>query len=393
MGNTRVARDYYGVLGVRRDASPDEIKRAYRRLARELHPDVNPDQSARDRFAEVKAAYEVLADPEKRRIVDLGGDPLDNGARAGGGDPFAGFGGLGDIMDAFFGGMTGAGGARGPRGRVQPGADALIRMRLTLEECAAGLTRELTVDTAVLCSECAGSGCAPGTAPAVCDICGGRGEVQSVQRSFLGQVVTSRTCPSCRGLGEVIPEPCHQCGGDGRVRARRMVAVKMPAGVADGMRVRLAGQGEVGSGGGPAGDLYVEVEEAPHEVFTREGVDLHCVLPLPMTAAALGTTVRLPSLFEGEELELDIEPGTQTGTVRTLRGRGMPRLRSSGRVDGRGDLVVHLDVVTPTKLDARQTELLRELAALRGEEQPDLSLNGRNGGGLFSRLRGGRSAR
>jgi molecular chaperone DnaJ len=393
MRNTRVARDYYGVLGVDKDASPDEIKRAYRRLARELHPDVNPDQSAKDRFAEVKVAYEVLSDPEKRRIVDLGGDPLDNGGRPGAGDPFAGFGGLGDIMDAFFGGMGGTGGGRGPRSRVQPGADALIRMRLTLEECAVGLTKELTVDTAVLCSECTGSGCAPGTSPTICDICGGRGEVQSVQRSFLGQVVTSRTCPSCRGLGEVIPDPCRQCGGDGRVRARRTVTVKMPAGVADGMRVRLAGQGEVGPGGGPAGDLYVEVEETPHEVFTREGVDLHCVLPLPMTAAALGTTVRLPILFEGEELELDIEPGTQNGTVRTLRGRGMPRLRSSGRVDGRGDLMVHIEVLTPTRLDARQTELLRELAALRGEEQPDLSLNGRNGGGLFSRLRGGRSPR
>ena len=388
-----MARDYYGALGVRTDAGPDEIKRAYRRLARELHPDVNPDPQARERFAEVKAAYEVLSDPEKRRIVDLGGDPLDNGAgRASAGDPFAGFGGLGDIMDAFFGTATGGGG-RGPRSRVQPGADALIRMRLTLEECAAGLTKELTVDTAVLCSECTGSGCAPGTSPEVCDICAGRGEVQSVQRSFLGQVVTSRPCPNCRGLGQVIPDPCRQCGGDGRVRARRTVLVKMPAGVADGMRVRLAGQGEVGPGGGPAGDLYVEVEEAPHEIFTREGVDLHCVLPLPMTAAALGTTVRLPTLTEGEELELEVEPGTQTGTVRTLRGKGMPRLRSTGRVDGRGDLMVHIDVLTPTKLDARQAELLRELAALRGDEQPDLALNGRNGGGLFSRLRGSRSGR
>jgi molecular chaperone DnaJ len=393
MGNSRVARDYYGALGVSADAGPDDIKRAYRRLARELHPDVNPDPGARERFSEVKAAYEVLSDPEKRRVVDLGGDPLGNGGgRTAGGDPFAGFGGLGDIMDAFFG--TAAGGGRGPRSRVQPGADALIRMRLSLEECAAGLTKELTVDTAVLCSECTGSGCAPGTSPAMCDICNGRGEVQSVQRSFLGQVVTSRPCPNCRGLGQVIPDPCRQCAGDGRVRARRSVAVKMPAGVADGMRVRLAGQGEVGSGGGPAGDLYVEVEEAPHDVFTREGVDLHCVLPLPMTAAALGTTVRLPALTDDEELELDVEPGTQSGTVRTLRGKGMPRLRSTGRVDGRGDLMVHIEVITPTKLDSRQTELLRELAALRGDEQPDLAVNGRNAGGLFSRLRGsGRSAR
>jgi molecular chaperone DnaJ len=394
MRNARVARDYYGTLGVASDAGADEIKRAYRRLARELHPDVNPDVGARERFAEVKAAYEVLSDPDKRRIVDRGGDPLDNGAgRGGAGDPFGGFGGLGDIMDAFFGSAAGGAAGRGPRSRVQAGADALIRMRLTLEECAAGLTRELAVDTAVLCSDCTGSGCAPGTDPAICDICNGQGEVQSVQRSFLGQVVTSRACPNCRGLGQVIPDPCRQCGGDGRVRARRSVTVKMPGGVADGMRVRLSGQGEVGPGGGPAGDLYVEVEEAPHDVFTREGVDLHCVLPLPMTAAALGTTVRLPLLTDGEELELDIEPGTQTGSVRTLRGRGMPRLRSTGRVDGRGDLMVHVEVVTPTKLDARQTELLRELASLRAEEQPDLAVNGRNGGGLFSRLRGGRSPR
>src|SRR3954451_4461448 len=374
MGNARVARDYYGILGVGSDAGPDEIKRAYRRLARELHPDVNPDAAAQERFREVSAAYEVLSDPEKRRIVDLGGDPLGNGggAGAGAGDQFGAFG-FGDIMDAFFGG-AGGGRGRGPRSRVQPGADALIRMPLTLEECATGITRDLTVDTAVLCSVCTGSGCAPGSAPTMCDICNGRGEVQSVQRSFLGQVVTSRPCPNCRGFGEVIPEPCSQCGGDGRVRSRRTVGVRIPAGVADGMRVRLAHQGEVGSGGGPAGDLYVEVDEVPHEVFTRDGADLHCTVQLPMTAAALGTTLDLPTLSGTEELR--IEPGTQTGTVRTLRGKGMPRLRSTGRVDGQGDLMVHVDVVVPTRLDREQTELLRSLAALRGEEQPDLAAGG-----------------
>jgi molecular chaperone DnaJ len=383
-----VARDYYGILGVGRDAGPDEIKRAYRRLARELHPDVNTDDGAQNRFQEVRDAYEVLSDPEKRRIVDLGGDPLDNGAAAGSrGDPFGAFG-FGDIMDAFFGGSTGAA-SRGPRSRVQPGADALIRMQLGLEECATGISRELTVDTAVVCNECSGSGCAPGSAPRECDICGGRGEVQSVQRSFLGQVVTSRPCPNCRGFGEVIPDPCRQCGGDGRVRARRSVTVKIPPGVADGMRVRLAGQGEVGSGGGPAGDLYVEVEELTHELFTRDGVDLHCTVRLPMTAAALGTTLPLPTLDGTEELQ--IEPGTQAGTIRTLRGKGMPRLRSTGRVDGYGDLMVHVDVVVPSKLDAQQTELLRQLAELRGEEHPAQSASARNGG-LFSRLRtrGGR---
>jgi molecular chaperone DnaJ len=287
-------------------------------------------------------------------------------------------------MDAFFGGGAAGGRSRGPRSRVQPGADALIRMQLTLEECATGVTRDLAVDTAVVCPECTGSGASPGTGPAMCEICAGRGEVQSVQRSFLGQVVTSRPCPNCRGFGEVLPDPCRQCGGDGRVRSRRNVGVRIPAGVADGMRVRLAHQGEVGPGGGPAGDLYVEVDEIPHDVFTRDGADLHCTVQLPMTAAALGTTLDLPTLAGTEELH--IEPGTQTGTVRTLRGKGMPRLRSTGRVDGQGDLMVHVDVVVPTKLDREQTELLRKLAALRGEEQPDLAAGGRHDG-LFSRLR------
>ena len=383
MGNAGGARDYYGILGVGRDAGPDEIKRAYRKLARELHPDVNPDAAAQERFAEVSAAYEVLSDPEKRRIVDLGGDPLGNGGAAGSaGDPFSSFG-LGDIMDAFFGGGATGGRTRGPRSRVQAGADALIRMQLTLEECATGVVRDLTVDTAVVCPECTGSGATPGTGTATCDICGGRGEVQTMQRSFLGQVVTSRACPNCRGFGEVIPDPCRQCGGDGRVRSRRSVGVRIPAGVADGMRVRLAHQGEVGPGGGPAGDLYVEVDEVPHDVFTRDGADLHCTVQLPMTAAALGTTLALPTLGGAEEL--DIEAGTQTGTVRTLRGKGMPRLRSTGRVDGHGDLMVHVDVVVPTRLDKEQSDLLRRLAALRGEEQPDLGAGHRDG--LFSRLR------
>ena len=386
MGNAGVARDYYGILGVGSDAGPDEIKRAYRRLARELHPDVNPDAAAQERFAEVSAAYEVLSDPEKRRIVDLGGDPLGNGGGAGA---------RAATRSAPSGSATSwtpssaevppAARTRGPRSRVQPGADALIRMQLTLEECATGVTRDLAVDTAVLCAECTGSGAAPGSRPTSCDICGGRGEVQSVQRSFLGQVVTSRPCPNCRGFGEVIPEPCRQCGGDGRVRSRRTVGVRIPAGVADGMRVRLAHQGEVGSGGGPAGDLYVEVDEVPHEVFTRDGADLHCTVQLPMTAAALGTTLELPTLAGSEELH--IEPGTQTGTVRTLRGKGMPRLRSTGRVDGQGDLMVHVDVVVPTRLDKEQADLLRQLAQLRGEEQPDLGVGNRNGHGLFSRLR------
>jgi molecular chaperone DnaJ len=383
----KVARDYYGILGVAQNATQDEIKRAYRKLARQLHPDVNPNEEAR--FKEVTAAYEVLSNPEKRRIVDLGGDPLDSGGggRAGG-DPFAGFG-LGDIMDAFFGASSGGG--RGPRSRVQPGSDALIRLDMTLEECAAGATRELTVDTAILCDRCHGAGTSGNSQPVRCDTCNGRGEVQSVQRSFLGQVVTSRPCPVCRGYGEVIPDPCQQCSGDGRVRSRRTISVNIPAGVAEGMRVRLAGQGEVGPGGGPAGDLYVEVEEHPHEIFERDGADLHCVVQIPMTTAALGATLPLKTL-DGEE-ELQIDPGTQPNTQLVLTGRGMPKLRSTGRVDGRGDLHVHLEVVVPTKLDAAQSALLRDLAELRGETEPSLSHNGKGGGGLFSRLRASRGNR
>ncbi|PRW64131.1 molecular chaperone DnaJ [Actinopolyspora mortivallis] len=388
-----MAKDYYGILGVSKDATQDQIKRAYRKLARELHPDVNKEEGAQERFREVSTAYEVLSDPKKRQVVDLGGDPMDNGggaagARAGG-DPFAGFGGLGDIMDAFFGGGAGGAAGRGPRSRVQQGSDALLRLELTLEECARGVNRDVTVDTAVVCDACQGGGSSAGTAPSTCDTCDGRGEIQSVQRSFLGQVMTSRPCPVCRGFGEVITDPCQQCGGDGRVRSRRTITVKIPAGVGDGMRVRLAGEGEVGPGGGPAGDLFVEVEEQPHERFVRDGADLHCTVQVPMTAAALGTVVTIETL-EGEE-ELTVEPGTQPGTEYVLDGQGLPKLRSNGRVSGHGDLHVHLDVVVPTKLDEHQADLLRQLASSRGEEQPEptVSASG-NGhrGGIFSRFRG-----
>src|SRR3954447_9700327 len=358
-----MATDYYAVLGLARGATDNEIKRAYRRLARDLHPDVNPDPEAKERFQEVNRAYQALTDPDKRRIVDLGGDPFDTRGGGMGGSPFggAGVGGPGGLMDAFFGGGTTS---RGPRSRVRAGGDALIRVELDLDETVFGTTKDITVDTAVLCDMCTGAGTAPGTHATTCTTCSGRGEVQSVQRSFLGQVVATRPCPTCAGTGQVIPEPCPQCGGDGRVRARRNIPVKVPAGVEDGMRIRLTGHGEVGPGGGPAGDLYVEIAERPHDVFTRDGEDLHCRVTLPMTAAALGTTLTLETL-DGQE-EVDIRPGTQSGSVLTLRAKGAPRLRATGR----GNLMVHVEVETPTRLDAEQEKLLRELASLRGEDRP-----------------------
>jgi molecular chaperone DnaJ len=344
-------------------------------LARQLHPDVNPDAETQERFKEITVAYEVLSDPEKRQMYDLGGDPLSamGGASSGFG---AGFAGLGDIMDAFFGG----GATRGPRSRVRSGADALIQVSLDLTEAAFGVTKELTIDTAVVCSACTGEGTAPGTHPETCPSCQGRGEISQVTRSFLGQIMTSRPCPQCGGVGQIIRHPCAECGGDGRVRSRRTITVDIPPGVAHGMRIRLSGQGEVGPGGGPAGDLYVEIEERRHPIFEREGSDLHCTVTLPMTAAALGTTVKLEGL-DGV-LDIDIRPGTQPGTVIPLRGRGVPHLRGSGR----GDLLLHVDVQTPTRLDAEQERLLRELAALRGDQMPAGEFKpGQQG--LFSRLR------
>jgi molecular chaperone DnaJ len=371
-----VARDYYGLLGVSRNASDADIKRAYRKLARELHPDINPDEAAQAKFKEISVAYEVLSDPEKRRIVDRGGDPLENAATANG---FPGFGGLGDVFEAFFGGGAAS---RGPTGRVRPGSDSLLRMRLDLAECAAGVTKQVTVDTAVLCDGCQGRGTNGNSAPIACDTCGGRGEVQTVQRSLLGQVMTSRPCPTCRGVGEVILDPCYQCGGDGRVRSRREISVKIPAGVGGGMRVRLAAQGEVGPGGGPAGDLYVEVHEKAHDIFVRDGDDLHCTISVPMVDAALGTTVTVDAILDGLT-EITIPAGTQPGSVTTRRGHGMPHLRSGVR----GDLHVHVEVVVPDRLDHRDAELLRELKTRRNRDVPEVRSTQGATSGLFSRLR------
>lgn len=371
-----MSQDLYDLLGVARDADGDAIKKAYRRLARQLHPDVNPDPESQEKFKQVSMAYEVLSDPQKRSAYDRGADPFGGGGQAGFGQG-AGFS-FTDIMDAFFGGGgQGGGQGRGPRPRVRRGQDALIRLEVDLADAAFGVTREIKVDTAVLCSTCHGDGAAPGSHPVPCETCRGQGEVAQVQRSFLGEIRTLRPCAACRGFGTIIPDPCRECSGDGRVRSRRSLTVKIPAGVDTGTRVQLTEQGEVGPGGGPAGDLYVEIHVAEHPTFRRHGNDLQCTVTVPMTAAALGTTIMLPTLEadvvadpeEPTELEtsfeIEVRPGTQSGTEQVLRGRGVPGLRG-----GRGDLVVTIAVETPGRLDARQEELLRELAALRGEEAP-----------------------
>ncbi|GAA0400810.1 chaperone protein DnaJ 2 [Acrocarpospora corrugata] len=370
-----MAKDYYATLGVRRDASQDEIKKAYRRLARELHPDVNPDPQTQERFKEITQAYEVLSDPQKRQMHDLGGDPF-----GGGGAGAAGFGQgfpFSDIMDAFFGTASAS---RGPRSRARRGRNATIRVELDLAESGFGTTRELVVDTAVLCEVCQGSGAAAGTHPDTCDMCHGRGEVSQVTRSFLGQVMTSRPCPQCGGYGSVIRHPCQECSGDGRVRTRRTIKVRIPAGVEDGTHIQLAGEGEIGPGGGPPGDLFLEIVERPHAIFERRGDDLHCTVQIPMTAAALGTSLSMETL-DGTE-EIDVRPGTQSGQVIPLYGRGVQRLNETGR----GDLLIHVNVETPLKLDAQQEELLRELSRLRNEERPPGKFTpGQQG--FFSRLK------
>ena len=366
--------DYYALLGVARDATPDEIKKAYRKLARELHPDVNPDLQSQERFKIITAAYEVLSDPEKRQMFDLGGDPLSS---SGGGNS-QGFD-FGDIMDAFFGG---GGGQRGPRTRARRGQDAMIRIQITLSAAVFGETRDITVDTAAGCATCGGKGTASNSEAVPCVMCKGRGEVQQVQRSFLGQVMTSRPCPTCQGFGSTIPHPCHECAGDGRVRTRRTITIKVPPGVDTGTRIQLTGEGEVGPNGGPAGDLYIEVMVQPHSVFERQGDELHCVLTLPMTSAALGTKVKFDTL-DGEQ-EIDVRPGTQPGAILTLRGLGAARLRGGGR----GDLYVHIDVAIPTKLDDAQATLLKQLADLRSEDVVRVGDGGTEaGGGLFTRLK------
>jgi len=359
-----VATDYYELLGVSRTASQDEIKRAFRKLARELHPDANPDDAhAEERFKEVALAYEVLSDPEQRRRYDTFGPDAMRGTGAGGFDPFAGSG-LGDIFEAFFGGGGGPFGGGGRTGTAGPprGADMELALQLDFEEAVFGASKEVTLRLPVPCDECQATGARAGTSATTCAECGGAGQVRRVRQSILGQMVTASPCGRCGGIGQVIADPCPACRGDGRVTQERSYTVDVPAGVGDGTTLRLSGRGSAGPRGGGSGDLYVHLRVRPHDRFVRDGYDLVDELHIPMTVATLGATFPYATL-DGDE-ELTVTPGTQTGKVVRFRGRGVPHVEGRGR----GDLLVHLVVETPTHLDERQEELLRELAAIRSED-------------------------
>ncbi len=348
------ATDYYEILGVGRGATQDEIKRAYRRLAREHHPDTNQgDTASEERFKKINEAYEVLSDPTRRERYDMYGD-----ARAE--SPF-GFGDLGDIMETFFGGSPfGGGGARRRRG-PERGEDLATHVAITLEEAAHGSERTITVDDLVSCARCSGNGCEPGTFKVKCDRCGGTGSIRSTQRSIFGTMMTTRTCGTCAGAGEIPASPCKECGGRGILPGRTNVTVAVPPGVRHGTTLRLAGRGRAGERGGPAGDLYVEIGVERHPVFDRVEDDLHCAVSVPFTVATLGGRVMIPTL-DGEE-EVHLDAGTQSGTHHRLRGRGVPHL--GGR--GAGDVVANLVVEVPRALDAEEREIVARLAELRGE--------------------------
>jgi molecular chaperone DnaJ len=371
-----MARDFYELLGVRRDATPDEIKRAYRQRARELHPDANPDNDgAEEQFKAVSHAYDVLSDAEQRARYDRYGEAGLSGSAAGTGDIFAGAGGLGDLFDAFFGGNPFGGGAAGPAGPPR-GQDLEVRADLTFEQAVFGTTLPVTVRTAVRCETCDGLGAAPGTQPVTCLECAGAGQVRRVRQSLLGQMVTTSVCSRCGGLGRVIVTPCEACHGHGRIVEDRTFQVDVPAGVDSGSTLRLSGRGAVGPRGGDAGDLYVHLRVLPHDRYTRQGNDLVTSVTVSMVQSALGVTLGLPTL-DGDE-ELRVPPGSQSGKVFVLRGRGVPMVRGRGR----GDLRVELVVEIPTKLTATQEELLRRLAEERGEQ-----VDPPGGTGLFSRIK------
>ncbi|MGO1598409.1 MAG: molecular chaperone DnaJ [Brachybacterium sp.] len=367
--------DYYDLLGVSREASTEEIKKAYRKLARTLHPDVNPDPEAAEKFKRVSQAYETLSSADKRRQYDMGGGPGMGGFPGGGGG--AGFD-FNDIFDMFAGASGMRGRTQGPVPRQRRGGDVLRRVRIELRDVVFGTEEEVTFRTAVLCERCSGSCCEPGTSPTRCTACSGSGHVQRVAQSLLGQMVTMAPCPTCDGHGDVIESPCTGCSGHGRTPTERVVTVGIPSGVENGTRIQLRGEGETGEAGGPSGDLFVELTVTDHEMFDRDGDDLVTTIAVPMTTAALGASIPLDT-FDGEQ-ELDVRPGSQPGEEITLKGLGVTPLRR----ERRGDIRVVLDVDVPSSLTEEERDLLQQLASLRGDETTRRSKGQR---GPFAKLR------
>ena len=351
-------RDYYDVLGVNRDAFDEDIKKAYRKLVMKYHPDRNPDsKDAEEKFKEAKEAYEVLSEADKRRAYDTYGHAGVNPQMGGGGPGPEGFGGFAEAFGDIFGEIFG-GGRRGGGNQVYRGADLRYNMEITLEQAARGTETKIRIPTLDECGTCHGSGAKPGTKPKVCETCGGQGQVRLQQGFFSIQ----QTCPKCHGTGKTISDPCGTCHGAGRTKGHKTLSVKIPAGVDDGDRVRLSGEGESGVNGGPPGDLYVVVQLKPHSVFQREGADLHCEMPISFTIAALGGEITIPTL-EGEA-QIKIPAETQSGQVFRLRGKGIRPVRQTSA----GDLMCHVVVETPVRLTDRQKELLRELEEINKKD-------------------------